>query len=68
MHALRRRAGLLSRRLLWQTVSLHRVPGPADISRLLLSKAAALPPMFSHVMVRGRLLPKTVSTVLLARE
>lgn len=68
MHALRRRAVLLSRRLLSQAVSLRPVPGVLDIGRLLLSEAVALPPVFSHVRVRGRLLPKTVSTVLLARK
>lgn len=68
MHALCRYSVLLPRRLLSQTVSLHSVPGAADHGRLLLSQADAVPPVFLHVVVRGRLLPKTISAVLLARE
>jgi hypothetical protein len=68
MHALCRHNVLLSRQLLSQAVSLHPLPGVANVVRLLLPKTAAVYSLCVFASVSRRLLPETVSAVLLARE
>ena len=65
MHALRRRAVLLSGRLLPQADAVHQVPGAIVHVRLLLPQADAMHAMFVFPVLSGRLLPEAVPDVLL---
>ncbi len=68
MYTLRRRPLLLYGQLLPQAAAVPAMRAVADCVRQLLSQAAAVHSVCQIPVLRGRLLPKTVSATLLPGE